>query len=108
MTPILYVLIFLATALAAESIFFALRGDEDARSDAARKRLDKIARNLQAPGSEIDGESLLRDSSRGLGDRLLDIIPQREAVELLVYRAGASTTPGRLVMTSIALAASGF
>jgi tight adherence protein B len=102
-------LIFLATVLAAESIFFAIRGDEASRAAAARKRLDRLARTLQSPDAEGEGESLLRDGTkRGLGDRLLDLVPRREAVELLVYRAGATTTPGRLVMSSVSLAAGGF
>jgi len=108
-TPILYVLIFLATVLAAESIFFAIRGDEASRAAAARKRLDRLAHTLRSPDAVGEGESLLRDGTkRGLGDRLLDLVPRREAVELLVYRAGATTTPGRLVMSSVSLAFGGF
>jgi tight adherence protein B len=108
-TPILYVLVFLATVLAAESIFFAIRGDDAARAAAARKRLDRLAKSLQAPGSEHDGESLLRDGvKRGVGDRLLDLIPQRTSVELLAYRAGGTTTPARLLLTSIGLTLGGF
>lgn len=109
MTPILYVLIFLATVLAAESIFFAIRGDEASRAAAARKRLDRLAHTLRSPDAVGEGESLLRDGTkRGLGDRLLDLVPRREAVELLVYRAGATTTHGRLVMSSVSLAFGGF
>ena len=110
MTPILYVLIFLAVVLAAESIFFAFRGDEASRAAATRKRLDKIAQTLQAPGGEGDSdESLLIDGQkRGLGDRIFSLIPNRESIELLVYRAGATTTPGRLVLSTIALALGGF
>lgn len=109
MTPILYVLIFLATVLAAESIFFAFRGDEASRVAAARKRLDRLAHSLRSPDADDDGETLLRDGQkRGLGDRLFDLVPRREVVELLVYRAGATTTPSRLVLSSLALAVGGF
>lgn len=109
MTPILYVLIFLATVLAAEAVFTALRGDDASRSAAARKRLDRIAKSLQVKGDEVNEESiLLQQGDLSLGERILRLLPQRETVELLVYRAGATTTPGRLVMSTIALSTGGF
>lgn len=109
MIPILYVLIFLTTVLAAESIYFALRGNGAARAEATRKRLDRIARSLQAREGSSDGESLLREGeTRGLGERLFALIPRREAIELLVYRAGATTTPGRLALNSLLLSSGGF
>ena len=49
MNPIFYVLIFLATVLAAESLYFAMRSDASTRAAVTRKRLDRISKSLQSP-----------------------------------------------------------
>jgi tight adherence protein B len=109
MNPIFYVLIFLATVLAAESIYFATRSDASTRAAVTRRRLDRISKSLQSTETSATGESLLRKGeSRGLAEHLLDALPQREAIGLLVYRAGATTTPARLVTATVALIAGGF
>jgi tight adherence protein B len=109
MNPIFYVLIFLATVLAAESIYLATRSDSTVRAAVTRKRLDRIARSLQSPEISGKDESLLRNSDvPSVAERILDLLPQRESIDLLVYRAGATTTPGRLITTSIMLASGGF
>lgn len=109
MNPIFYILIFVATVLATESIYFATRSDAASRAAVTRRRLDRIARSLQSPEVMAKGESLLRDGEdRSLAEQILDLLPHRESIDLLVYRAGATTTPGRLITTMVLLASGGF
>jgi tight adherence protein B len=104
MSPILYVLIFVAVVLAVEGIYFLLL---ERRSDEAevRKRLQGLAGNLQAPGSGQENTILRGDEQRSLVDSLLEAIPKFQGLELRLYRAGLTMKPHRFMFLSAAVGA---
>ena len=63
-SPIAYVVIFLATFLAAEGLLLLFGGQSAARRARASKRLRRLASRLEVPDL-ASGETLLRDQGRG-------------------------------------------
>jgi tight adherence protein B len=107
--PIVYVLIFVSTFLAAEGLFLLVGSRNAARRAVASRRLQRLASRLQAPDT-LPGATLLRKTTSrgGFVEQLYRMLPGRSALELRLYRAGLSTTPARFFGFSVGLALAGF
>ncbi len=109
MSPMLYVLVFLATVLAVEGVVSIVRENRSGQTTRARRRLRALAGSLQAGGERET--SLLRAAQQGrvqLGSLLLNLLPNRKRIELLLYRAGAPMTASRFLALSGVLAMVGW
>lgn len=107
MTPMLYVLIFLATVLAVEglsSLAQARRGSSQAR---ARARLQRLAAGLQAPDA-VEESILRKRDARTLSEKLFASLPRSRTLELRLYRAGVAMNTRSFVILSAALAVGGW
>jgi tight adherence protein B len=107
MTPMLYVLIFLATVLAVEGLSTltqARRGSSQAR---ARARLQRLAAGLQAPDA-IEESILRKRDERTFTERLLAFLPRSRTLELRLYRAGVAMNTRSFAILSGALAVGGW
>jgi tight adherence protein B len=102
-----YVLIFLAVAIAAESAFLMVQGARRANPALARKRLRRLAEGLQAPDVEGEG-SILKRPGRSTFGRLLDLLPYGESLQLLLYRSGSGMTVTRFTLLSLSIAGAGW
>jgi tight adherence protein B len=107
--PIVYVLIFVSTFLAAEGLFLLVGSRNAARRAVASRRLQRLASRLQAPDT-LPGATLLRKTTSrgGFVEQLYRMLPGRSTLELRLYRAGLSTTPARFFGFSVGLALAGF
>ncbi len=105
--PIAFVVIFLATFLAAEGLLLLFGGQSASRKARASKRLRQLASRLDVPDAG-SRETLLRDQGRGWIDSLQHLLPGSRSLELRLYRAGMGTTPSRFLMLSLGLGAAGF
>jgi tight adherence protein B len=113
MTPILFVLVFLAALLALEGVFQLVRTRRGVDPDRVRRRLRRLAGRVQA--SEVERgrkeESLLRAGAEprlSVSAAALALLPNRRSLELLLYRAGMPLTPARFLIVSVALGALGW
>jgi tight adherence protein B len=113
MTPIVFVLVFLAALLALEGFFQLGRARRGVDSDRVRRRLRRLAGRVQAGDvKRREGEdSLLREDAAprfSLAEAALALLPNRASLELLLYRAGMPLTPARFLIVSAALAVVGW
>jgi len=113
MNPLLIVLIFLATVLALEGVFSLIRSHRDSESARIRRRLRGLAGKGKANDvARRSGEkSLLRDAAAGgssLIGRSMRSLPNRDSVDILLYRAGMPMTPQRFLLASALLAVVGW
>jgi tight adherence protein B len=113
MTPIVFVLVFLAALLALEGLFQLGRARRGVDSDRVRRRLRRLAGRVQASEVKREGgeDSLLRDGAAprsSLAEAALALLPNRRSLELLLYRAGMPLTPARFLIVSVALATVGW
>jgi tight adherence protein B len=105
----LYVLIFLATLLAVEGLYFLVQGRRSGRQASVQRRLRRLASGLQAPEGRAE-ESLLRRSA-GKGsflDSVSEALPRAEKLDLLLYRAGSPLTSQRFMVLSAGVALGGW
>jgi tight adherence protein B len=113
MSPIVIVLVFLTTVLAAEGLYFMAQGRRRANPSRVRARLRVLAGNLQAQDFDPrePRNSLVRGfgvKRRSLGNLVLQLVPKREALDLLLYRAGTPFSAFRFLLVSIVLAVGGW
>jgi tight adherence protein B len=111
-TPIFFVLVFLAALLALEGLFQLLRSHRGGDAERVRRRLRRLAGRVQAHETRRQGgeDSLLRGDARSRfapGEALLALLPNRHSLELLLYRAGMPMTPARFLLVSGALGVGG-
>ncbi len=108
MESIAYVLVFIATFLAAEGVFM-LFGSKTKRRARVRHRLRRLAARLQTSDSVADETLLRREGERiAVLDWIHERIPGRRALELRLYRAGLAASPARFVAVSALIATGGF
>jgi tight adherence protein B len=109
MSPILYVLIFLAILLAVEGLRSAVEDRRRQNRVGSRRRLRELASTLGTPEAEAEGEdSLLRREGFSLVDRIAAVLPGRRELELRLYRADMTMGAGRFLTVSTSLALIGF
>ncbi len=109
MTPTLFVLVFLASLLAAEGAWSLARGGLGLRRAALRRRLQRLASALHAPDVPSE-ESILRRAGAlrsGLARRL-HALPFADELALQLYRAGHPFGLGTFVALSGGLAFGGW
>lgn len=110
MSPLVYVLAFLAALLTLEGVVLLVGSSRPARADRVRRRLRLLAPSLRGSRSDSEsGDSALRNP-RGTGSigRVLAALPQGDAVDRLLYRAGMPITTVRLLLLTGMLAGLGF
>lgn len=105
MDTLIYVFVFLATFLAVEGLVGIVRGGNGSGDRAAvQARLKRLSQDLRAPEAQaLPEESVLRDSGQSGFDKLLASVPNAESLQLLIYRAGQTYHPRRLVTTCAGL-----
>jgi tight adherence protein B len=113
MSPIVIVLAFLTTVLAAEGLYLMAQARRRANPSRVRARLRVLAGYLQAQDFDPRGprNSLVRGfevGRRSLGNLVLQLVPKREVLELLLYRAGTPLSAFRFLLTSMVLAVGGW
>jgi len=104
MPPMLYVLIFLATFFAAESLWTFASERRSGTRAMARKRLRQIALGIQSP--ELQSEDTILRVRREVRARLLDLsrfLPGGPQLERRLYQAGLTITPVQFTMLCIAI-----
>jgi tight adherence protein B len=113
MNPIVIVLVFLTVVLGAEGLFLTIRAHRRADPSRARARLRVLAGSLQADVADQRGarSSIVRGigvGRRSLAALAMQLVPRREPLELLLYRAGTPLSLQRFVLVSAAFAAGGW
>jgi tight adherence protein B len=111
--PILVVLVFLATVLALEGVYLLVADRNRNTKARLKRRLAILSGRVRAGDLKVGSAetSILRSTGggrRSFAERALDLLPNRESLDLLLYRAGTSTSPGHLLRTSVLLAAAGW
>ena len=106
MSPIFYVLIFLAILLALEGLRSFLEDRRRRSRVNSRKRLKRLASSLRrAELADPNEASLLRrEDDRSIAERLASLLPGRDSLELRLYRAGLTIGAGRFLLLSALLA----
>ncbi len=112
MSPIFFVLIFLATVLALEGLYHTVQGHRSSERAIAQRRLRVLSGRLRASGAleAVADDSILRGlrgNKQAIGERLLRLLPNYQSMELLLNRAGLAIPPRRLLAFSLAAAGGG-
>jgi tight adherence protein B len=106
--PIVYVLAFIALALALEGVSSIIKGHSRRSRVKVQRRLRTLSDRVHGPDA-TDSESILRKvDQRPIRDRLVGHIPGYKRLELSLYRAGLTISPERHLMMCGALALLGF
>ena len=113
MSPILYVLIFLATVLALEGLYHTVQASRRSQQAIVQRRLRVLSGRLRAADvvRESSDNSILRATQQNrpsIGELLLQMRPNRESLELLLYRAGTPLAPQRFLAISALVAGGGW
>jgi tight adherence protein B len=113
MNPIVIVLVFLTVVLGAEGLYLTIRGNRRADPSRVRARLRRLAGNLQAEIGDQRGNrsSIVRGigaGRRSLASLAMQLVPKRETLELLLYRAGMPISMHRFLIVSAVLAVAGW
>ena len=113
MNPIVIVLVFLTVVLGAEGLYLTIRGNRRADPSRVRARLRRLAGNLQAEIGDQRGNrsSIVRGigaGRRSLASLAMQLVPRRETLEILLYRAGMPISMHRFVLVSAVFAAAGW
>lgn len=113
MNPILIVLVFLAAVLGAEGLYLIIQGRARADRSRVRTRLRVLAGSLQAQVGDARGtrNSIVRGigaGRRSLASLVMRLVPRRETLELLLYRAGTPLSIYRFVLISAVFAVAGW
>lgn len=113
MSPMLVILIFLATVLALEGLYFLIADRRRSSRARVQKRLQMLRDRAHAKdlASEAGQPSILRGiqtGRRSVAELLLRLLPNHESLDLLLYRAGMPMSPQRLLAMSVLLGAGGW
>ena len=113
MSPILIVLVFLTVVLGAEGLYLIMLGRRSVNRSRVRTRLRVLAGNLQADLSDQGGtrSSIVRGMGAGrrsLANLVTQLVPRRETLELLLYRAGTPLSLHRFIVVSVVFAVGGW
>jgi len=106
MPPMFYVLIFLAVILAVEGFALMTRTGKADRGR-VRERLKALS-PTQGGVAQADGSVVRKQIAQGWLGETLNRIPNGASLELLLYRAGGPTTPGRFMLFTILMGALGY
>jgi tight adherence protein B len=111
--PILVVLIFLATVLAVEGIYLLVADRRRSGRGRVQQRLQELSgrvRTRELSGLDEEASILrgLQTSQHSFAETALRLLPNRESLELLLYRAGTPMSPARFLSWSALLAVGGW
>ena len=106
MPPMFYVLIFLAVILAVEGLALITRKDK-ADTRRVRERLKSLS-PTQGGVKQADGSVVRKQDAQSWFGDMMESIPNGASLELMLYRAGAPTTPVRFILLTVLMGAFGY
>ena len=103
-SPMLIVIAAVSLLFAFEGIRTLLSSNLFSKAAKTRRRLRKLASQMESGDVSTSEESLLRaEASKSQLDSLLDAVPGMEVVRVRLYCAGLPTTPKRFLATSLGI-----
>jgi len=105
---LLYGLVFASCFMLAEAVYYFIGGDARARSRTLSDRMKRHASRIQAVDIDDAGTILKRrEDLGGLMGFLTPLVPRRQSLDLLLYRAGMPMTFPQFVMATVLLGMAG-